>query len=241
MKYRLICLFAFCAPLLAQEPNGNFVFLTPIQEATILARVQVRAQEVKKRIGDSFVAGEELITFDDRVMRAEFEKARRTVHKAVAELKAQRELFYQKVGALTDVIAAEANLAIAEADFAKAREQLEACHILAPFKGRVADVYLHPFEVPGPNERMISLLDDSKLIAKVLIDSDQLQTLSIGTKATLALKELHTTVEGAVYKIGAAIDPSSSTVKVEVLIPNPDGQLCAGMSGIIEFTPEEVR
>lgn len=234
----IVLLLCFTGSLLAEDVVGHYVFLSPIREATIRSRTDAPVLEVNKRLGDSFEADEVLIQLDSRVAQARHSKAFALVKKAVRDLVIQKELFEEGAGSLVALNEAKANLAVAESDLVEAKDQLDACQILVPFQGAVVDVFIHAHETPAKGQDLISVLDDSEFVGKVLIPSERLRHLSLGDPVSLRLKELDTWIQGTVYRIGAAIDPSSSTVKIEILVPNPDRVLKAGMSGRVRFEEE---
>lgn len=82
------------------------------------------------------------------------------------------------------------------------------------------------------------------MVAKVLLQANFLNKIKIGQILTIHVNEINQTVQGRLTRVGAMIDPISSTVPIEAEIDNTSGLLIGGMTGLadLEFTeqpPEE--
>lgn len=214
------------------NPNAIHVILEPINRATLSAQITSPVVAVNKQMGDSFKAGEVLIQLDDTIYRANLNKAVATVKQAQLTLNTRQELFEANVGSLAELTEARAEAARADAELAVARKQMEASAIVAPYTGRVVDVYIHDYELAEALEPLMDIIGDEILIARMIIESYQLKQINIGTQLQIAFPEADLIVPAEIIRIGAEIDPASSTVRVDARIENSNLRLTAGMSGV---------
>lgn len=171
---------------------------------------------------------------DKTVSLAELEKARTDAAVAEAEDElAKKEKFLRKIEDELEAIQGQALIKTAAANLAAAKFELDACSILAPFSGRVSEVFVHPHESVRQGRDLIEVVDDSKLLANFLIPSSVLPRIKIGQEARIQVKETGKPVTGMIRSIEGLVDPTSSTVKVAVLVNNTDGVLRGGMRGSI--------
>lgn len=207
------------------------VVLEPLHRTSLSAQVETPVTKITKRMGESFNEGDLLIQLDDSVFKAELNRANSGLVKAQTELDSKQRLFNDHVASVFEIKEAEANVAIAEAEVAKAKKNLEATKIIAPYKGKVVSLNIEEFELGQVGKVMIELVEDQKLLANLLIPSSFLPKIALGQAITITIKETGEPIIAKVTRIGAVIDPSSSTLKIEAEIDNREGKLKAGMSG----------
>ena len=128
---------------------------------------------------------------------------------------------------------AKKDVAVAEAMIEMAQVELTACNVTAPYKGRVENVLANEGEMVEPGRPLIRIIDDSVLLAKFLVPSASVTRITPGMGVTVQVNELGTTVSGTVSHVSAVLDPASNTFEVFAEIPNPDGALRSGMTGMI--------
>lgn len=225
--------------------EGYPIVLDPVRSAMLSALVISPVVKVTKKMGDRVRKGELLIELEATTFAAAYEKARAALAKAQTELVAKRELFKDRIASTFEVKEAEAAVASALADVASTKKSLSDTKILAPYDGKVVSLFVEEAELPhshnnrNENREMIELIDDQTLVGKMLLPSSLIMTMHVGDLVRIRVKETGKTVETAIKRIGAAIDPSSATVKVEVEIDNREGQLLAGMSGVAVIEPPQ--
>lgn len=110
---------------------------------------------------------------------------------------------------------------------------LEACQVKAPFTGYIALRYKEPFEAVAPLEKLLSLIDSSKVFAVAYVPENLMQFFKKGSKAAFNDSYGRQFV-GRVDKIEPIIDPKTASQKVFVLMDNAEEQLGIGMTGSLE-------
>lgn len=204
--------------------------------AILFSQIQGRITQLPYREGQRFKKGTMLVQLDcDKyaaelaAARAEYEAKQKTYlnNRQLASLKAIGNLEVQ-------VSAAEAKKALAAIEIAKVN--VRGCQIAAPFSGRVVEVMVHEHETVFPNDKLLSLLDDTSLEIELVLPSKSLAWLKRGTTFTFSVDETGRQYQAAVKEIAANVDPASQTVKVLGVFEKLPPDVLAGMSGSAQFT-----
>lgn len=214
------------------DPNSVHVILEPLHRATLSSQITSPIVSIEKHMGDSFKPGDVLIKLDDIIYRSSLKKALATYKQAELALKTREELFEGDVGSLVELREAQTQFATAQADLSIARKQLEAATITAPYHGRIVDVYVHDYELAEALEPLIDIIGDDILLARMIIESSQLNRINIGTQIEIYFPEADLKVPAIITRIGAEIDPASSTIRVDAELENREYRLTSGMSGM---------
>ncbi len=236
--------WAFCAimvlaacPLQGQEHYR--VVLEPRLRTELSARVTSTVEVLNKRMGGAFKRDDVLMTLDDHIYEFAYQKAKFEVERAQDVAQAQQRLYDDGVASSVELKEAQASLASAKAEFAIAEYDLQSCLLIAPYDGKVQELHVQEHERVEPGQRLMEILDDSTLVAKLLLPAKFLGSLSVGKRVKVFVPGIKTQVDAVVTHIAPAIDPSSSLVKVDSEIDNSDGKLRAGMIGTIDLTGKE--
>lgn len=154
----------------------------------------------------------------------------------------------QKLDAEADVAVARARAARAEAAVrAAAARAREARVVLAwdggPDQRVVSRRHVDPGETIAANAPVVTVVDLSEVIVVVYVTEADHVRLRQGQAVTVRADSLpHATFEGRVDRIAPVLDASSRQARVEMRIPNPEGELTPGMfvrvSAVLDAIPE---
>lgn len=225
----------------APEPETYRMILTPLYtthifpEVNLFPEVNAQVEKIYKRFGDRFNKGDPLIQLDSRVFKGIVGKAEAALQRANTQLIARKQLYKDHIASLFDLREAEAAVASAEADLILAKRNLEGSTIIAPYAGRVTLLAVEEREIPQQGKEMMEIIYDRTLIAKFLVPSTIVSSLRLGQAVSINIKETNTTLTAAITRIGAFIDPSSSTVVIEAEINNEKGEFKPGMTGSVSI------
>ena len=211
--------------------DGYRIVLAPVHQTVLSSQVTSRVIVTEKKMGETFEKGELLVDLDSAVFKANLDKTKAVMERARTQLDAQEQLFKDNVASLFELKDAIASLAVAEADYIIAQQDLEGCSIIAPYSGKVVTVFVDEHEMVQPGQPLIEIVDDRTLVARLLIPSFELPNVSLGQTLRIHVKETNSTVEAKITNIGSVIDPSSSMVKVDAEVDNSTGELRSGMIG----------
>ena len=158
------------------------------------------------------------------------------MEKAQLELKVREELYNDHIASPLEVKQAQSLLAKAQAEYAIAAHQLKETEIRAEYDGKVVAVGVQQWELPKRDRAIIELVSDKKLLATLFIPSSMLRSIRENSRLYIWIEELNEILEAKVTRIGAVINPASSTIKIEAAIDNSNGRLKSGMSGTASFS-----
>src|SRR5205823_6647738 len=136
----------------------------------------------------------------------------------------------QTVGKQEQIRTAEAQVESARGRLASAQAQASYAEIRSPFNGVVTDRPLYPGEMATTGAPLLTVMDVSKLIARINMAQEQAKDVKVGNEATLAPSDGSEPVTGKVIVVSPATDPNSTTVQVWVQADNPGERLRAGQS-----------
>lgn len=230
----------FTAGMDDEEKTDIFqVTIDPRHRTQLAAEIPSPVLKINKKMGDAFKKGEVLIKLEDTIYLANLNKAKSALEKAKTELDAKKQLFRDNVASLFELKDAESGVATAEADLALAQKNMEATTIEAPYDGKVVSLDIEEFELPQVGKNLIEIVDDKVLIAKILVPSTLLPKIRVGSDFKINVKEVGRAIDAQISRIGAVIDPSSGTLRIESDIDNTKENLVAGMSGRANFEGAE--
>lgn len=124
-------------------------------------------------------------------------------------------------GAAAQVKSAKAHMESQEAQVAYSR-------IMSPIPGIVADRPLNAGEMANPGSALITIMDISRVIARIEIPQAEAPSVKVGQTATLTQPDNKEEVEGKVTVVSPAADPNTTTVQVWIQVPNPGERLKPG-------------
>jgi RND family efflux transporter MFP subunit len=162
--------------------------------------------------------------------RAALDKARRDLARAEQLARKGVASASQLESAKSSVQLAEASLRETEARIELTRSQVADGRVLAPFAATVSvrHVELGDYVVPG--KPVMTLVDYTTVKVKAGLHLVQALRVKKGDRCRVAVDlEGVAPLDGEVIAVGAAADPRSRQVPVEVEVKNPDGRLRPGM------------
>ncbi|MGE0642503.1 MAG: efflux RND transporter periplasmic adaptor subunit [Nitrospira sp.] len=207
----------------------------PAAQAVLHAQVQGKISQLPYKEGQRFKKGHMLIQIDCDKYHAELAVA-------LAEHEAKDKVYQNnlELGKLDAISKVELGTSEAEAKKALAATRVaevnvKGCQITAPFGGRVVSVMVNEHENVFPNDKLISLLDDSSLEIELVLPSSSLSWLKRQTPFTFKVDETGRNYSAQVKEIGAEVDAASQTIKVMGMFEKLPPEVLAGMSGTAQF------
>ena len=165
--------------------------------------------------------------------------ARKLVDEALvarAQAKGQFETAQQHLQALQSVgkqerlKGAEAQVQAAKGRYDSAQAQVSYADIRSPIDGVITDRPVYAGEIASAGAPLLTVMDVSKIVARVNLPQDQARNVKVGSDATLTPADGGELVTGKVTIVSPAADPNSTTVQVWVQADNRDERLRAGQA-----------
>jgi len=205
-------------------------------QAVLYSQIQGRVSQVPVREGQRFDKGATLVEIDCDKYRAELSGALAEHEAKDKTVRNNRELTKLNAVSTLELEISEAEVKKAAASIRLAEINVRSCHIAAPFSGRVVAVMVNEHENVFPNDKLLSVLDDTSLEIELVLPSSSLSWLKRKSAFTFTIDETHREYTARVKEIGANVDPASQTVKVVGSFGSLPADVLAGMSGTAQFT-----
>jgi HlyD family secretion protein len=136
----------------------------------------------------------------------------------------------QTVGRQEQVNAAADQVVAAKGHYDSAQAQVAYSEIRSPLTGVVTDRPAYPGEIAQAGAPLMTVMDVSKVVARVNLAQDQIKNIKVGSDATLTPVDGGELVTGKVTVVSPATDLNSTTMQVWVQADNPSERLRAGES-----------
>ena len=191
----------------------------PIRKGALLGRIEARSLDDTRQSTLSAV----------RSAENQLDVARREVARTEQLVKAgalaQRELDV----AMSNVAAAEAQLADARARLASAEMQLADAVIRAPITGIVSRRAVNAGDVVAPGTELFTIIDPSSMRLEAAVPSDDLRSLRVGAPVQFQVRGYDEPLVGRIERIAPQADATTRQVPIFVALPNESGRLLAGL------------
>lgn len=199
--------------------------LRALREVRIVNQEEGRLTAVRVREGDRVRAGEVLVRYDDRILRAELDKAKATLGQAELDHRRARQLKEKAFVSEDAVSRAATALEIARAQVRLLEVRVQHMTIRAPFDGVVARRLVEPGNVTPQHTHLLTVIDPSQLVTDVNVSELVMPYLSVGDVARVRIDALGEKLHpGKIVRVHPAIDPATRTGRIEVALhPVPRG------------------
>lgn len=213
--------------------------IKPRDQALLSSEILARITKMPFRGGQRFRKGDVLVKFDCSRFNAELAAARAELVAREKTHQNNREL--ERLNAIGKL---EVEVSAAEADKAAADVRVKSvivngCVIRAPYDGRVVENKAHEHETVSPNQELMNVLDERILEIELIVPSNWLTWLTVGTPFTFYVDETGQEYEARVAELGARVDPVSQTIRVDGIFYSGASNVLAGMSGTASFSIPE--
>ena len=224
--------------------------LEPTWSADISAKADGRIDTLNVDEGDYVKAGSVLAILDINELTAQVIQAEGNLYSnqatlEQAELDLSRTQALAKQGAIStqaldtartkrdlaigQVRAAEGNLALLQARYANA-------NIIAPKNSIVLKRYVQAGVYTKAGTPILNLGDVSSLLAKAIIAEGQINDISVGKSVVITISALgNKAFTGTISRISPSATLPARTFTVEISIPNPQGDLKAGLFAKVDI------
>lgn len=126
----------------------------------------------------------------------------------------------QNVSKVEQLKTAESQVETARAHYQSLAAQVQFSRIVSPINGVVADRPLYAGEIAQPGTSLLTVMDISRVVARVNVPQAQASILKTGQPAVVTLTDSQAELHGKVTVVSPAADANSTTVQVWVEIAN---------------------
>ena len=205
------------------------------EKVSISSEIAARVEKINFLMGDAFDKGDVLITFDCKLYKAQLEVIKADHKSAKIQLKNDKELLdMRSIGELQYQLS-ESALRKAEAELSIAKLNVERCNIIAPYDGKVMDVYTNVFTSIEQRQPLMDIVGNGLLESEIVAPSNWLKWLKKGHPVKIIIDETGEILDAKIITLGAAVDAASQTIELKAQFNKKYESLIPGMSGIVKF------
>jgi multidrug efflux system membrane fusion protein len=226
----------------AEQRVSNVVVLGRTEESR---RVRLSAETAGQIVAIGAAKGERVhrgdliarIAMKDR--KAWLEMAETRVEQREMEYQAALELAQRNFRSKTGLAASAAELAAAKAEVEARKTDIAHTEIRAPFDGVLETRAVEIGDFVKVEAPVATIVDLSPIVVVGHVTETDVGRLSIGNPAGARLVTGRD-VAGEIRYIAAVADPASRTFRVEIEVPNGDGEVVAGLTAELRLPQERV-
>lgn len=201
----------------------------PNRRATLRAETAGEVAVLSARKGDYLEPGDVIARLGTREQDARVQQAREEVSRAQREFDNAQALLERGVSTTDRVAQARATLASAAAQLTQAEEAVDAAVIRAPFAGRLNSLDLEDGSFVSAGGEVGSMLDTDPLSIVIQIPQQSLSRIKEGQEASVRFITGEERA-GIVDYVSKDAESETRTFRVEIVVPNPEGQIASGLS-----------
>ncbi|HEY3600044.1 MAG TPA: efflux RND transporter periplasmic adaptor subunit [Paraburkholderia sp.] len=214
------------------DPNAIRVLLAPNLETTLSSEMNGTITDLRASLGKPVAKNVVIAQMNCAEVQARSNVAKAELNMANQNLVAKRSLRDLNAAGDIEVSMASTDVEKAKGALSLARAQLGYCQVIAPFSGRIAKVYVKPYQTVSAGTPIVDLVGDGALKVRLNVPSSQLVRLRPGTRLEIAIHETGKTYTAHVSAVNARVDAVAQTVELEAQLDGTPPDLVAGMSGI---------
>ena len=200
------------------------------ESVDIASKVSNRVVAVPFAEGQKVRRGDLLVELDGEQARADVAIAEAALKESRSQYDRSRELYSTKVLSESQLDQIEATLKANEARLAAARSRLGDLQIRAPFAGRVGLRRISVGSMVGPGTIITTLDDTDTMKVDFTVPEAFLAAVTPGLAvAARSVSYPDQVFSGKVASVDSRVDPSTRSITVRALVPNPAGLLKPGM------------
>jgi len=217
--------------------------LSAAREATVRAEIGGAIVEVTVEEAQAVSRGMLLGRIETRTLEAARQSAASALRSArnqldVTRREAERTERLVEAGAVaardldiarSNVTTGEAIVADAEARLAAAERSIGDTEIRAPFTGVIAGRLVNAGDVVSPGTELFRIIDPSSMRLEASVPAEGLSALRVGAAVEFRVRGYDRAFVGRIERVAPQADAGTRQVPIYVAIPNPGGELVAGL------------
>lgn len=209
------------------------------EEVEIRSEISGKVEKIFFREGAPVSKGAILLKINDAEQQAQLQRTQYRLALAEEQAERQRQLFERRLASQAEYDIAINELNIVKAELQIIQAQIDKTEICAPFEGVIGLRYVSEGSYLSPTMRITTLQDFNPVKVDFTIPEKYAAAVKRGDKISFSVEGVARTFEGEVYAVEAKIDPTTRTLHLRALSPNPDGVLIPGAFANVEVVFKE--
>ena len=154
----------------------------------------------------------------------------------------QKRLWEQKIGSEMQYLQAETTYKAQQNSVNQLKKQLAKTTVRAPFSGIIDDIFTDQGSVVMPGQsQLLRIVNLNNMYIEAEVPENNLLTIKKGKSVEVYFPVLDKTVHTKIRQVGNYINPSNRSFKIEVGLPNKDGEIKPNLTSklkINDYTKE---
>jgi len=211
------------------ESNYRTTEISTVPDSLVKAQTDLEAARETRDSAQKILASRQQL-FKQGALAGRFvDESQLAYAQAVSQFRAAEEHLRSFESVRQDQVnGAAAQVRSAKAHLDSQQAQVAYSRIQSPISGIVADRPLNAGEMANPGAPLITVVDISRVVARVNVPQSDASAVKTGQTAVLSQPDSKEEVEGKVTIISPATDPNTTTIQVWIEVPNPDERLKPG-------------
>jgi multidrug efflux pump subunit AcrA (membrane-fusion protein) len=225
------------------QSNLQLTSEATLPEEMVKAQSDVQSGQQTLDAAQKLLESRRKLLQEGALARKQVDDAEVAYAQAKAQLEAAKEHLksLQGVGKTEQVKGAQAAVEAARGHLQSAEVQVAYAEIHSPISGVIADRPLYAGEMAGAGMPLLTVMDISRVVARVNVPQAQATTVKLGQTATLTETDNGEKLEGKVTVVSPATDPSSTTLQVWITAANPGEKFKPGASVHAAILTETIK
>ncbi len=209
------------------------------EEIEVRSEISGKVEKIYFKEGARIKKGDPLLKINDAEPQAQLVRAQYRQALAEQEAERKRQLFERKLTSQEEYDVAVNELNIVKADIQIIQAQIGKTEIRAPFDGTIGLRYVSEGSYISPTTRITTLQDYSSVKVDFTVPEKYASLIRKGDKISFSVEGVARKFAGTVYAVEAKIDPTTRTLHIRALSPNPNGVLIPGAFANVEVVLKE--
>lgn len=228
-----------------EQAEGNYVTATvsSIPEQIQKAELDASSSKAAADAAEKIAASRKELFQQGALPRRELDAAEVALAQAQSQYQQAQKLLedLRKSGKEQALKTAGGQLNAAKGKLMGAEAALGYSMIKSPIDGIVADRPLYPGEMAAANQPLLTIMNNTHLIAKAHVSQSQAVGLKKGDEAEIVIAGEEKPIPAKLSLVSPALDPGSTTIEVWVETAKPPASLRPGMTVQISITAATVE
>jgi multidrug efflux system membrane fusion protein len=211
----------------------------PNRQVELRAETDGAVTDLGVERGANVESGQRIVSLHMRDRAARLEEAEALIIQTQLQYEAAERLRGQQFVSEAQIAEAKARLVGAEAEKQTILDDIDYTTIEAPFDGVLQERTVEIGDYVQSGDTVAFIVDTDPMIVVGEVNEREVHSLGIGNSGSARLVD-GTTVDGTIRYLAPVADESTRTFRVELAVPNPEGNLRAGITAELKLSAEEI-
>ena len=209
------------------------------EEVEIRSEISGKIEKIFFKEGRWVKKGEVLLKINDDELQAQLLRAQYRQALVEEQAERQRQLFDKQLASQEeyDIMVSELNIRKAETQLIQV--QIDKTEIRAPFEARVGLRWVSEGSYLSPQTLITTLQDIHPVKIDFTVPEKYASQIKVEDQISFTVQGIPGNFSGTIYSLESKIDPTTRTLRMRALSPNPDGVLIPGAYASIEVVMKE--